>query len=408
MSENIRFESSWKKNSEREELKRARERVLSHAEKRAKREAERKEQEGSWMLPDLDKALDSGSEKKHKKKKKKEKKSKKSKKSKRSSSSSEDEWVEKKPRDSWMSSVSVKSDKKSEAVDNAWLKRALKRAEEKKSTHVSKVQDLLSVKNVDEESSNKVKRSSGWRVNKSEHVEGDETKHNKHEPREMKHDEDEFKQLFERKKTQGSKSREMPEVTSQLSGDSSHLASFRQTERDDFSKDAKAKSDTQTGSPEPGTSKKEQGQVLLSDKEMNALGAKLVKAEMMGNESKAKQLREKLEAARLARSKQNEAKVDDDEDAAETTVVLTVTDSKGMTRPLNYSEATSKAKVKGSVATHSDGKRVRYFADDDRYDLKQMFEREKMSTAEDQNGMMSRLAGKSLLNLLSSARRCLL
>ena len=30
------------------------------------------------------------------------------------------------------------------------------------------------------------------------------------------------------------------------------------------------------------------------------------------------------------------------------------------------------------------------------YDLKQMFEREKLSTAEDQNAMMSRLAGKSI------------
>ena len=52
---------------------------------------------------------------------------------------------------------------------------------------------------------------------------------------------------------------------------------------------------------------------------------------------------------------------------------------------------------KEKVATHDkDGKRARYFADDDRHDLKSLFEREKLSTAEDQNGMMSRLAGRAI------------
>ena len=31
-----------------------------------------------------------------------------------------------------------------------------------------------------------------------------------------------------------------------------------------------------------------------------------------------------------------------------------------------------------------------FFSDDDKYDLKTMYEREKLSTAEDQNGMLSR------------------
>ena len=40
---------------------------------------------------------------------------------------------------------------------------------------------------------------------------------------------------------------------------------------------------------------------------------------------------------------------------------------------------------KERVSTHDkDGKRARYFADDDRHDLKSLFEREKLSTAEDQ------------------------
>ena len=47
------------------------------------------------------------------------------------------------------------------------------------------------------------------------------------------------------------------------------------------------------------------------------------------------------------------------------------------------------------VETHGkEGTRERYFADDDRYDLKEMVRREKMSTADDQEAMMARLASK--------------
>ena len=47
------------------------------------------------------------------------------------------------------------------------------------------------------------------------------------------------------------------------------------------------------------------------------------------------------------------------------------------------------------VETHNkEGKRERYFADDDRYDLKEMVRREKMQTAEDNNAMMARLSSK--------------
>ena len=44
------------------------------------------------------------------------------------------------------------------------------------------------------------------------------------------------------------------------------------------------------------------------------------------------------------------------------------------------------------VETHNktDRERTKYFADDDNFDLKTMFEREKLSTAEDQNAMLSR------------------
>ena len=47
------------------------------------------------------------------------------------------------------------------------------------------------------------------------------------------------------------------------------------------------------------------------------------------------------------------------------------------------------------VGTHAQsGQRERYFADDDRYDLKELVRREKMSTAEDQEAMMARLSSR--------------
>ena len=55
------------------------------------------------------------------------------------------------------------------------------------------------------------------------------------------------------------------------------------------------------------------------------------------------------------------------------------------------SEKGGKRRKKKLVETHGkDRERQRYFADDDKFDLKTMFEREKLSTAEDQNAMLSR------------------
>ena len=106
----IRFESTWKKDKERDAIRGARQAVLASAEAKGLREAERRQKEDSWMLPNLDKSLDDSDEKKSRKRKKKDKKSKKHKKEKKSkkkkrkersnsssssSESEEDEWVEK-------------------------------------------------------------------------------------------------------------------------------------------------------------------------------------------------------------------------------------------------------------------------------------------------------------------------
>lgn len=197
----------------------------------------------------------------------------------------------------------------------------------------------------------------------------------------------------------------------------------RQEVRDQIQKDQekseRKRSRSSSGSASSGEDEKknekktpapveEEAVPLLSDKELNALGAKIIKAEMLGNEELLAKLKLKMSKAQEAKAKYEAAKAEgggDGSEQREETVVLTRTDAKGMTRPLNASEipeaggsgGSSKRRKKEKVATHgNDGQRDRYFADDDRYDLKQMFEREKLSTAEDQNGMMSRLAGKAL------------
>ena len=140
--------------------------------------------------------------------------------------------------------------------------------------------------------------------------------------------------------------------------------------------------------------------VVMSDKEMNILGAKLVKAEIMGNSALADKLKAKLDAAR--KSKESMKIIAKDSDTVvEKEIVLTRTDSRGMTRPVEAdvdrdTGSHRKRKKKEKVQTHVKGERQRYFADDDRYDLKQMYEREKMSTSEDQNSMLSRLAGRAV------------
>ncbi|XP_023015868.2 CWF19-like protein 2 homolog [Leptinotarsa decemlineata] len=131
--------------------------------------------------------------------------------------------------------------------------------------------------------------------------------------------------------------------------------------------------------------------VVTSEKDLNVLASKLVKAEIMGNTKLVAELKEKLERAR------NEVK-DRSTNSREEHVILTHTDSQGRSQPLTlqaeYEELSSKKGKKKRVETHEGGQRVRYFSNDDKYSLKQMFESEKYNSVEDQNKEFLKMTSK--------------
>lgn len=110
--------------------------------------------------------------------------------------------------------------------------------------------------------------------------------------------------------------------------------------------------------------------LYLNDDQMNKLGARIVKAEIMGDTRLVSELKQKLEDARTYRKENPLASSSTRNDSA---VMLTVTDAKGNIRPLNKSKNDSQRSRKKNIDTHStSGDRVRYFNDDDKYSLKDM------------------------------------
>ncbi|XP_028400015.1 CWF19-like protein 2 [Dendronephthya gigantea] len=139
----------------------------------------------------------------------------------------------------------------------------------------------------------------------------------------------------------------------------------------------------------------------VTEADLNALGAKRLKAELMGNEELAKELDEKLERLRKVKEKQEQSssKIEKN-DEGDNVVVLTRTDRGGNVVPLHESRSRTEGKGKRRkrhkmVSTHDEeGKRSRYFCDDDDHDLKSLVAKERTSTAEDQNATYARLAHK--------------
>ncbi|XP_008827939.2 CWF19-like protein 2 [Nannospalax galili] len=137
---------------------------------------------------------------------------------------------------------------------------------------------------------------------------------------------------------------------------------------------------------------------ILSVDEKNKLGAKIIKAEMMGNMELAEQLKAQLEKANKFTETQISSKKPGVEDEDQREVVLVRTDDSGRAWPLNTPgdapEFQAGRRRRQKVSTHEEKERVRYFPDDDRLSLSDLVKNEKMGTAVDQNKLFMRMASK--------------
>uniref|UniRef100_A0A7N9AVL6 CWF19-like protein 2 n=1 Tax=Mastacembelus armatus TaxID=205130 RepID=A0A7N9AVL6_9TELE len=152
-------------------------------------------------------------------------------------------------------------------------------------------------------------------------------------------------------------------------------------------------------------SEKEEDELpLLSEEEMNKLGSKLVKAEIMGNMAMVEKLKSQLAAAQRAKEshaarKQLQGSIPS-RSTEDQEVLLFRTDHSGRAWPVKApsgpQEPHGGRRKKKPMETHADGQRVRYFQDDDAVGLQEMVRREKMSSAQDQNALYSRMANKMM------------
>ncbi|KAF6332848.1 CWF19 like cell cycle control factor 2 [Rhinolophus ferrumequinum] len=138
---------------------------------------------------------------------------------------------------------------------------------------------------------------------------------------------------------------------------------------------------------------------ILSVDEKNKLGAKIIKAEMMGNMELAGQLKAQLQKANKVKgaitqiSKKSGVENEDQQE-----VILVRTDQSGRVWPVNTPgkplESKGGRRKRQMASTHEEKERVRYFHDDDNLSLNDLVKNEKMGTAENQNKLFMRMASK--------------
>ncbi|XP_052045151.1 CWF19-like protein 2 [Apodemus sylvaticus] len=139
---------------------------------------------------------------------------------------------------------------------------------------------------------------------------------------------------------------------------------------------------------------------ILNVDEKNKLGAKIIKAEMMGNMELAEQLKAQLKEANKFKETitQIPAKRSGVEHEDEQEVILIRTDESGrmwpVSSPREALDMKAERRKRQRVSTHEDKERIRYFPDDDHLSLKDLVKNEKMGTDIDQNRLFMKMASK--------------
>lgn len=124
----------------------------------------------------------------------------------------------------------------------------------------------------------------------------------------------------------------------------------------------------------------------VTQNDLNHLASKLLKAEIQGNNKLIEELKKQLDEARKLFQTTGQDKEE----------MLIQNNRQGLAKPLELpsSTNTNERRRKKAAETHSDQKRVRYFPDDDKYSLQQMFENEKYTSASDQDSTFMKIASK--------------
>ncbi|KOX69713.1 CWF19-like protein 2 [Melipona quadrifasciata] len=130
----------------------------------------------------------------------------------------------------------------------------------------------------------------------------------------------------------------------------------------------------------------------LTETEMNKLGAKIVKAEIMGDTKLANELKIQLKNARETAKNVQTSNTGEAQD-----VILTQTDSKGVARPLEPRVQITKSSQnkRRSAETFVSGKKVRHYLDDDKYSLENLFHKEKGRSTNEDDAAFVKAASKN-------------
>lgn len=177
---------------------------------------------------------------------------------------------------------------------------------------------------------------------------------------------------------------------------------------------AEERMDTESLNKEEATQEQNESTRILTRDELNALTAKAMKAEIMGNKELSAQLWKEIEIAKknMEANKASEST----KGKREEVVVLTKTNSRGLSRPCDTSEFSKSegGRKRQRGETHAGNERVRYFLDDDKHDIKTMvsfnlilqaelvakisesfqFEKEKFDTSGQSDEMFLKMAKK--------------
>ena len=150
------------------------------------------------------------------------------------------------------------------------------------------------------------------------------------------------------------------------------------------------------------------GSESVTDADMNAVSAKLMKAEMRGRSDEVERLTKELGELRQARERQavgpvvqpvpgrGEGKGGHGDGARE--LLLATTDRFGHTRPVKLSSsavATASSHASGRMRTHAKkGRKDKFFADDDQYSLSALVKQERQTTAEEMHAAIANMSAK--------------